>query len=204
MVCVQVRRIGAYSARCYAALLGVMLVGVLLGSLFYSSVDNNMLGSIGRTGSGFVSLRQHPDFPQILLRTLSSSTLFLLVIFLSGLCAVGQPFAACALAVRGLGMGVVFSQLYSGFGAKGMLYSAVLVFPNALVCSVAFVLGAREAICLSNRYAAFSLSDRQQDGLKETLRRYCAKFLVLEAVLAASAGIDCLVTWITKGFVPAS
>lgn len=124
------------------------------------------------------------------------------MIFLSGLCAVGQPFAACALAVRGLGMGVVFSQLYSGFGVKGMLYSAVLVLPNALICSVALVLGAREAICLSNRYAVFSLSDRQQDGLKETLRRYCAKFLVLEAVLAVSAGMDCLVTWITKGFVP--
>ena len=198
----QVRRIGAYSARFYAGLLGVMLVGVLLGSLFYSSMDSNVLGSIGRTGSGFVSLRQHADFPQILLRTLSSSTLFLLVIFLSGLCAVGQPFAACALAVRGLGMGVVFSQLYSGFGVKGMLYSAVLVLPNALICSVALVLGAREAICLSNRYAVFSLSDRQQDGLKETLRRYCAKFLVLEAVLAVSAGMDCLVTWITKGFVP--
>lgn len=198
----QVRRIGAYSARFYAGLFGVMLVGVLLGSLFYSSMDSNVLGSIGRTGSGFVSLRQHPDFPQILLRTLSSSTLFLLVIFLSGLCAVGQLFAACALAVRGLGMGVVFSQLYSGFGVKGMLYSAVLVLPNALICSVALVLGAREAICLSNRYAVFSLSDRQQDGLKETLRRYCAKFLVLEAVLAVSAGMDCLVTWITKGFVP--
>ena len=193
----QVRKIAAFSARFYAGLLGVMLVGVLRGSLFYSSMDNNMLGSIGRTGSGFVSLRQHADFPQILLRTLSSSTLFLLVIFLSGLCAVGQPFAACALAVR-----VVFSQLYSGFGVKGMLYSAVLVLPNALICSVALVLGAREAICLSNRYAVFSLSDRQQDVLKETLRRYCAKFLVLEAVLAVSAGMDCLVTWITKGFVP--
>ena len=201
-MCVQVRRVGIYTARFYAVLLGVVLVGVLLGSLFYSSMDNNMLANIGRTGSGFVSLRQQLDFPQILLRALSSSSLFLLVIFLSGLCAVGHPLAIGALAVRGLGMGVVFSQLYAGFGAKGMLYSAVLLLPNGLVCSVALVLGAREAVCLSNSYAAFSLSDRQHCGLKETLRRYCAKILVLEAVLAVSAGVDCLVTWITKGFVP--
>lgn len=198
----RIRRVGVYSHKFYAGLLCVVLVGVLLGSLFYSSMDQGTLKSLSNTQSGFVSLRRQMDFSQILLKTLGSSTLFLLVIFLSGLCAVGHPIVICTLALRGIGLGVVLSQLYSSFGVKGMLYSALLVFPNALICSLALVLGARESLCLSNRYALFSLSDRQEDGLRETLKVYCVKFLVLEAVLAVSAGVDCLVILITKGLVP--
>lgn len=199
----QVRRIGVYTSRFYAGLLCVVLVGVLLGSLFYSSMDAGVIKSLGNTQSGFVSVRQQMQFSQILLKTLGSSTLFLFVIFVSGLCAVGHPIVIGTLAVRGLGLGVVLSQLYSSFGAKGLLYSAALVLPNGLICAVALAFAAREALCMSNQYALFSLSDRQVDGLRETLRLYVTKFLVLEAVLAVSAGVDCLVTWITKGLVPA-
>ncbi len=197
----QVRKVGVCSGRFFAGLLCVVLIGVLLGSLFYGSMDESVIKGLGDTQSGFVSLRQQMKFSQILLRSLSSSTLFLLVLFLSGLCAVGHPFAFGALAVRGLGLGVVLAQLYSSLGVKGMLYSAVLVLPNGLICAVALVFGAREAVSLSNLYAAFSLSDRQADGLREHIKLYCVKFLVLEAVLAVSAGIDCLVTWISKGLV---
>lgn len=198
----QVRKVGIYTGRFYVGLLCVMLAGVLLGSLFYSSMDSGIINSLGNTQSGFVSLRQQMKFSQILLKTLGSSTLFLMVIFLSGFCAVGHPVVIGTLAVRGLGLGVATSQIYSSFGIKGMLYSAALVLPNGLICAVVLALGAREAICLSNRYAYFTLSDRQVEGLKETVKLYGAKFLVLEAALAVSAGVDCLVAWITKGLVP--
>ena len=194
----QVRRSTVYSERFYAGLLCVVLFGVLLGSIFYRYMDSGIAQSLSNTQTGFVSLRQEMRFSQILLRTLSSSTLFLVVLFVSGLCAVGHPFIICTLAVRGIGLGVVLSQMYSSSGTKGILYSAVLVLPNGIVSTLALVLAAREAICLSNQYAVFTLSDRQMCGLKETVRIYGAKFLVIEAVLAVSAGADCFTAWIAK------
>lgn len=202
MVNLRIRKVGIYTGRFYAGLLCVLLVGVLLGSLFYGSMDTGIVKRLKSAQTGYVSLRQNLDFSKILLRTLSSSTAFLLVIFVSGFCALGQPVAVITLAIRGLGLGVVLSQMYSAYGVHGMLYSALLVVPNGLICSLALALGAREAICLSNQYAVYTLSDRQENGLRETVRLYCTKFLVLEAVLAVSAGADCLIAWMTKGLVP--
>lgn len=197
----QIKRTGLYSPKGYGILAGLVLVGTLLGTLVYMSMDSSVIQRFGDLQSGFVSIRQELKLSQVLLRTLSSSTAFLVLVFVSGFCAVGQPVAVSCLIVRGIGIGTVLSQLYSSCGMRGMLWSLALVLPNALVSGTALVLGSREAISLSNVYAAFSLSDRQVNGLKETLRVYCAKFLVLEAVLAVSAGADCIVTYVMKGFV---
>lgn len=198
----RIRKVGIYTGKFYAGLLCVLLAGVLLGSLFYGSMSADTVRSLNSVQAGFLSVRQNLDFSKILLKTLSSSTAFLFVIFASGFCAVGQPAAAAALVLRGLGLGVVLSQMYSAYGLHGMFYSALLIAPNGLICSFALALGAREAICLSNRYAVYTLSDRQENGLRETVRLYCTKFLVLEAVLAVSAGADCLIARLTKGLVP--
>lgn len=198
----RIGKVGLYTGKFYAVLLCIVLVGVLLGSLFYSSMSADTVRNLNVTQAGFVSVRHRLDFSSILLKSLTSSTAFLFVVFLSGFCAVGHPVAVSTLAVRGLGLGVVLSQLYSTYGAKGMLYSALLVLPNGFICSLALAFGARESICLSNQYAVFTLSDRQTNGLRETVRLYCTKFLVLEAVLAVSAGADCLIAWMTKGLLP--
>ena len=67
-----------------------------------------------------------------------------------------------------------------------------LVVPGAVFSSVAMVVGVRESIGLSNIYMRVSLSDRQVDGLLDSIKLYGTKFLVLEAVLAVSAGVDCI------------
>ena len=103
----RIRKVGIYTGKFYAGLLCVLLAGVLLGSLFYGSMSADTVRSLNSVQAGFLSVRQNLDFSKILLKTLSSSTAFLFVIFASGFCAVGQPAAAAALALRGLGLGVV-------------------------------------------------------------------------------------------------
>ena len=197
----KLRKNGMYSPKAYGVLAGILLVGTLIGTVIYMSADASLTDRLGSLQAGFVGVRQELRFSRVLLGTLSSSTLFLAVVFLSGLCAVGQPVALCALLVRGMGFGVVLSRLYSAFAVRGVLWSLALVLPNAVVSGTVLVLAVREAVSLSNVYVCFSLSDRQENGLKETVRIYCAKFLVLEAVLALSAGVDCIVTYVMKGFV---
>ena len=81
-------------------------------------------------------------------------------------------------------------------------YSLFTIIPNAVVSAAVLALAAREAFSLSNTYALFTLSDRQHDGLRPFVKIYCAKLLILEAILALSAGCDCLIAWIFKSFVP--
>lgn len=63
-----------------------------------------------------------------------------------------------------------------------------------MVSCLALVTGAREAIVLSGLYMKITLSGRQENGLLDAVKLYCTKFLVLEAILAVGAGIDCFCT----------
>lgn len=188
----HIRKKLSISAKMYGSMLAVILLGAAVGSIIYGAMEQSFAQRLENLGSGFVLVRSEQRFSLILLRTLSSSTLFLFVIFLSGFCPVGHLMSAAALGVRGIGMGVMLSQLYLHSGAKAIAVCTAGSLPNAIISSAALALAAREAVCLSNTYALFTLSDRQEQGLKEQVKLYCTKFAVLEAVMALCAGLDCL------------
>ncbi|WP_028504676.1 hypothetical protein [Ruminococcus sp. FC2018] len=197
-----VKKSGILSWKVYTAMLCVVLVGTLVGCLLYSRLDAQTLGRICSSQADFITARGQASFSHILLRTLTSSSLFMLVVFLSGFGAIGHAAALGALCYKGMGLGLILSQMYSQYSAKGILYSLFTVVPNAVVSASVLALAAREAFGLSNTYALFTLSDRQLDGIRPCVKLYCAKLLILEAVLALSAGCDCLIAWIFKSFVP--
>ena len=197
----RVTRTGVYSGRAFAFLMGTVLVGAFVGSLIYMNMDSDTVGILGRLQADIISDRNGSSLSGVLLKSLGSSTVFLFAVFISGYCAVGQPIAFTALFIKGLGSGVLLSRLYSQYSVTGIAYGAVAVLPGAVFSSAALCLAAREALCLSNTYALFSLSERQVEGIKRSIKLYCAKFLVLEAALAVSAGAEMLIALLSKGFV---
>ena len=128
-----------------------------------------------------------------------SSTVFIAVVFLSGLSALGQPLAVAVLLLRGMGWGAAMSQLYSIYGGRGALLSAVFVLLPAVITAAALMIAAREAVAMSNILLCIVFFDRQHNGLRQTMRLYTVKFLVLEAAAAVSAGLECLLTVIFAG-----
>lgn len=178
----------------FAFLTGAVLIGVLLGTLSCCLLDKTFLSSLQSAGGNFLDDRKSENFGQILVSSLGTCTLFLGVIFLCGFSPVGQLFEVAALVFRGMGLGVTLSQLYLSGGRSMIAYSCLMVVPAAVITSVAMMIGAREAVLLSNIYLRTTFADRQVDGLLETVKLYAAKFLVLEAVIAVGSGVDCLCT----------
>jgi stage II sporulation protein M len=199
---VLVKKSGILSWKIYTAMLCVVLIGTLAGCLLYGRMDAQTLGRICSSQADFISARGHASFSHILLRTLTSSSIFMLVVFLSGFGAIGHAAALGALGFKGMGLGLILSRMYIQYSVKGIVYSLFTIIPNAVVSAAVLALAAREAFSLSNTYALFTLSDRQHDGLRPFVKIYCAKLLILEAILALSAGCDCLIAWIFKSFVP--
>ena len=183
-----------YKPQFFAFLMGMVLIGVLLGTISYCYMSGDFLEKLSLSQTGFLARREHLNYGEILVKSFSGTTAFLAAAFVLGFCPIGQPVEFAVPLIRGMGLGVTLAQLYSCFGKQGIVFSLLLVIPGAVISTIALAVGVRESIGLSNIYMRVSLADRQVDGLLDTLKLYGAKFLMLEAALAVSAGIDCLGT----------
>lgn len=195
-----VRSENIYKSGFFAFLCGTVLIGVLLGAVTYCCSGGEFLHKIGLVQSDFIKSRSVMDYGQIMVNSLSGTSVFIAAVFLCGLCPLGQPAELAVLLFRGMGLGLTLSQLYGAYGKAGILHTMGLILPGAAISTLAMVIAVREAVALSNIYLRMSLSDRQETGLMEPVKLYAAKFMVLEAALAVSAGADCLCNYIFIGY----
>lgn len=133
------------------------------------------------------------------MKSLSTSTMFLGAVFVLGFSAIAQPVEIGVLVFRGMGLGVTMAQVYTQYGTTGIAICAVLIVPSALISAYALIIGTREAVYMSNLLMTNSLSDRPSEGMLSSVKLYGTKFLVLEAVCAVSAAVDCLCSVIFAG-----
>ena len=190
---------GIYKSGLLAFFAGVILFGALLGTVTFCFMGSDELSRLSVFSNSFVDVRSSGDLGKILVRSFVSSTVFIALVFLSGFSALGQPLAVAVLLLRGMGWGAAMSQLYSLYGGRGALLSAVFVLLPAVITAAALMIAARESVAMSNILLCVVFSDRQHNGLRQTVRLYAVKFLVLEAAAAVAAGLECLLTVIFAG-----
>ena len=179
---------GIYKSGVLAFFAGAILIGALLGAVTFCFMGSDELSMLSVFSNSFVDVR-----------SFFSSTVFLAVVFLSGFSSLGQPLAVAVLLLRGMGWGVAMSQLYSIYGGHGALLSAMFVLIPAVITAAALIIAAREAVAMSNILLCIVFSEGQHSGLRQTVRLYAVKFLVLEAAAAVAAALECLLTIIFAG-----
>lgn len=190
---------GIYKSGVLAFFAGAILIGALLGAVTFYFMGSDELSMLSVFSNSFVDVRSSGDLEEILVRSFFSSTVFLAVVFLSGFSSLGQPLAVAVLLLRGMGWGVAMSQLYSIYGGHGALLSAMFVLLPVVITAAALMIAAREAVAMSNILLCIVFSEGQHGGLRQTVRLYAVKFLVLEAVAAVAAALECLLTIIFAG-----
>ena len=190
---------GIYKSGVLACFAGAILIGALLGAVTFCFMGSDELSMLSVFSNSFVDVRSSGDLEEILVRSFFSSTVFLAVVFLSGFSSLGQPLAVAVLMLRGMGWGVAMSQLYSIYGGHGALLSAMFVLLPAVITAAALMMAAREAVAMSNILLCIVFSEGQHSGLRQTVRLYAVKFLVLEAAAAVAAALECLLTIIFAG-----
>ncbi|MBE6817627.1 MAG: hypothetical protein E7517_00510 [Ruminococcaceae bacterium] len=82
-------------------------------------------------------------------RNLVSSLLYLGVMYVGGLCAIGLPFIAIIPILKGIALGMIISYQYLYSGIKGFLYCfIILLLPQAL-CMAVYTIAYMEGIYMS-------------------------------------------------------
>ncbi len=178
----------------FAFLAGIAVLGILFGVISYCFMSADFLRQMSLAQQNFMELRANRDFVNILIKSFFSSSLFLGSAFVLGFSAIAQPVEVMLPLVKGMGLGVTIAQVYVQNGKGGMLTCLLMIMPCAVISMYALLVGTRESIGLSNILMTNTLSSKQAVGLLPTVKLYCTKFLVLEAVTAVSAAADCICT----------
>ncbi|MBR0414360.1 MAG: hypothetical protein IJI67_04740 [Clostridia bacterium] len=87
-------------------------------------------------------------------RNLISSLIYLAVMYVGGLCAIGLPFVGVIPILKGIAVGMIISYQYLYSGIKGFLYCLIIMLlPQALmmaVYTVAYTEGIMMSLSVSN------------------------------------------------------
>jgi len=116
--------------------------------------------------------------------------LFLAAMFLLGLCAGGLPLLLALPVLRGLGVGVVSGWLYMSYGAAGVGYSVLVLYPAAVVSVLVMLAGCKESMLMSGDMLLMLTGklERPETGL----RLYATRYMVLLLLCVLAAALDAL------------
>ncbi len=119
----------------------------------------------------------------------------LLVMFISGFCAFGQPIQMFFTAYRGFAVGVSSALTYLELGIKGFPAVLIMILPFAAVSSLIVIIGSREAMSFSGCFADFAFGRKTNEICRPDVRLYGIKFIILIAAALISAAADSVITY---------
>lgn len=180
-----------YTKKNYALLgLGLLfLTGILAGTLLYGFAEGETLTLLGELVTGFVEKRRTQGVAANFTASLSSSLVFVAVLFCGGFCALAHPVVIVAPLFRGLGFGFSVASLYAAYGASAAGFVGLYVMPNMLLTTVAILFCCREALRLSSSLWKLLRHKNGEEG-SYSLRLYVARFLVAALVCGGSALLE--------------
>lgn len=185
----------------FILLIGIMLGGVLIGSLAYCNMNESSIGRISFVAQGFIETRTKQSMLSIFMNSFLSSSAPVLIMFVLGFCAVTQPIELLIPFFRGLGLGASLSQIYEFSGVKGFLIILLLIIPYSIINSFGLIIATREGIRYSNILAAKVFSSANCEGMKSVTKLYCEKFFVIEVIMIIAAVVDCICSFVFAGIL---
>lgn len=166
-------------------------VGVFVG-VMCCKWGVSLLSDTSFSAENFLRLRESKSFAGILFSSFGSTSVFIIIAFVLGFSAISQPLEVLIPLLKGIILGMLSAEIYIQSQQHGILLSLCLVLPCGIISMYAVISSAREAVGLSNIILTNILTLGHTSGLRETVKLYAVKFLVLEAVTAVAAAVDCL------------
>jgi len=181
--------------RVITLLFSVIAVGVLFGTLFFRGASDKSIFTSDLWCHGFIKFSYEQSVMDVFMRSVSWTSLYVMMLFLMGFCCISQPLQMLLLFMRGCALGVSVSYIYSLYGIRGALVSVFMILPHAVMTSVVLVFAAREAMRCSNLYLLYVSGKNSDSTDTPQLKLYFLRFAVLMAAILVSTLLDCVITY---------
>lgn len=182
--------------RLLVSLFVILILGILVGSLTYRSFTSEETSSLSFLAQGFMEDRVSKTPSQILTNSFVSATVVMGITFISGFCAISQPFQMLIPFIKGLGLGASVAQIYVIKGGSGLIIVLLLIIPYSAIICFAYLIAVKESVKYSAAFFRLAFFAGHNEGMRAVTKNYCIKYLILEIIVAISAVIDSVSTFL--------
>ncbi len=165
-----------------------LALGVALGVVASFSISNPALASISDMSEVLASLSKG-EWLGCFIKSFIFAEGFVLACFLCGFGAIYQPVSLALCSLRGAGLGICIRGIYSNPDTFTNL-SAFL--PFAVASTALIALQAKQSVKMSGCYLSLTVTNENRLGIKNEIRDYSAKFLILSITLAILSALNCI------------
>ncbi len=164
-------------------------IGMIYGTIIlsYSSPINNIITSLSKE---FFNTRINQPIIQTFLLSISSSIIFLIVLYILGFCAISHPMIFFTIFFKGLGIGITVTHLYSTYKLKGILFALVIIIIPSIISTVSIIIAGKEALRLSTLFLSKIFPKIDGELSPKTFKFYNLKFIILLIFIIISSIID--------------
>lgn len=182
-------------------LLLLMSGGVVAGTVMVCAADD--LNAISKSifTQNLLKTNELKTIIEIYLNAFIPLAVTLILQYICGFSALGQPLTIIGIIYRGISTGITASIFYLLLGLKGFLAILVMLFPFASVSTVILVLGARESIKFSNLFMNFALNKHIEEEKHPGIKLFTIKFIVLMVLSLLAAAVDSIITYFFTGIL---
>lgn len=182
-------------------LLLLMSGGIVAGTVTVCSAENLNAVNTSVFTQNLLKTTEEKTIIQIYLNSFMPLAAALIVQYLCGFSALGQPLTIAGIIYRGVSTGISASIFYLMLGIKGFLAILIMLFPFAAVSSMILILGARESIKFSNMFMSYALNKHVEDDRHSGIKLFTVKFIVLIVLSLLAAAADSLITYFFMGIL---
>ena len=168
------------------------LLGVLFGTLIYCYAGDATREMLTNIREDFLESRLGCDFGTMLIKSFGTGLLFMLAVYLLGLCALGQPFTVLVLIYRAVGIGAAAASIFSVYGKEGIRVFSFLLLPEGAAGLMILILLCRESITMSGIVFKTLTADTGGRHLPDITKLYSVKALILLSCMGAAALLQSL------------
>ena len=192
----SIKNILKYSVICLLILMFV--AGLIIGSS--TQINNSELAEkISVLTDSYISVRAGQGVLTNFCNSLSINIMFNAINIFFAFSVIGYPFIIIIPLLKGLGLGAVCGYLYSAHKMLGLGYSLIMLYPGAIVSTLALIFAFNDSCEYSKNLYNKSIKNRGQYEKDET-RVYLTRQLVFAGICAVSAVIESLTNHLFSRF----
>ena len=161
-------------------ILGIMfLIGVFIGTQVLTHATDEFKNMFMEFMGFESNITEKKGFINVIVSAFTSQAILLIIIFIMGLCAIGQPVTLFIFIYQGLGFGLISSYCYHTGDYSDILYLIIVITPKMIMSILLLMVGALESIKMSTLFMKSFFQDVSRDKSKPRLKIYIARFIAL-------------------------
>ncbi len=168
----------------------IFVIGFIFGCILIGFNQKETLSNLDELMQNFIQTRKEGKFLINFINSMTSTMVFILILFILGLLPFGQPFAFFIPLFHGLGLGLLISYLYFSKGLKGFLVYLFSLVPYEICFILILILGSKFSIRFSNENFKKLLVENYKKESKLFFKLYLMQFLVLLVFQIIASFVD--------------